>query len=466
MLEIKREDHFDTSIDAQKTLLQKSWKPLLWATSLLIIGGVLLALPARSQTIPQATAAARDKQREQQVNQTRPDRYDLSRYPVTDANERYWRNLLWSTAITEPQLASVDAEIAQILSLTARRNLSGAQGRTLEMAMQVGTQLYLSNPAQYEGVKQQFLQTLERSADAEWVAMAVSALMQGGADAGQRSQWRDRIQQRFPQWRNHPALFTVLQTIETLDRPRVTPPLKDLLTWTIAPGQLQMYVICRPDRGVLCQAILKDRQGQFIRQNGQLWSVPLLTRSLHGLSSVFTRGQTPQGIYRLEGSVPQPDTEFFRAYGTFSLVKLFVPFEPGVKAFLSNRPGQLGGLSAYQSLLPPSWRNDFSIQQSYWAGKAGRGLFRVHGSGEAPTFFTNNSRYPDSAGWNPTIGCLSALELYDQTGRLQQADMPKILSALTAAGGQNFSGYLIVVEIPNQPNPSISLQEIENLIRK
>ena len=455
-------------MDAQlKTLLQRTWKPLLRAASFLIVGEVLFALPARPQMIvPQATAPARVKQREQQVNQTRPDRYDLKRYPVTDANERYWRNLLWSTAITEPQLASVDAAIAQILSLSTRRNLSGAQGRTLEMVMQVGTQLYLSNPAQYDGVKQQFLQTLERSSDAEWVAMSVSALVQGGADAGQRSQWRNLIQQRFPRWRNHPALFVTLQTIETLDRPRTTPPLKDLLTWTIAPGQLQMYAICRPDRGVLCQTVLKDRQGQFIRQNGQLWSVPLLTRSLHGLSSVFTRGQTPQGIYRLEGSVPQPDTEFFRAYGTFPLVKLFVPFEPGMKAFLPNRPSQIGGLSAYQSLLPPTWRNDFSMQQSYWAGKAGRGLFRVHGSGEAPTFFTNNSRYPDSAGWNPTIGCLSALELYDQAGRLQQADMPKILTALTAAGGQNFSGYLIVVETPDQAKKPISMQEIEAVLRE
>ena len=455
-------------MDAQlKTLLQRTWKPLLRAASFLIVGEVLFALPARPQMIvPQATAPARVKQREQQVNQTRPDRYDLKRYPVTDANERYWRNLLWSTAITEPQLASVDAAIAQILSLSTRRNLSGAQGRTLEMVMQVGTQLYLSNPAQYDGVKQQFLQTLERSSDAGWVAMSVSALVQGGADAGQRSQWRNLIQQRFPRWRNHPALFVTLQTIETLDRPRTTPPLKDLLTWTIAPGQLQMYAICRPDRGVLCQTVLKDRQGQFIRQNGQLWSVPLLTRSLHGLSSVFTRGQTPQGIYRLEGSVPQPDTEFFRAYGTFPLVKLFVPFEPGVKAFLPNRPSQIGGLSAYQSLLPPTWRNDFSMQQSYWAGKAGRGLFRVHGSGEAPTFFTNNSRYPDSAGWNPTIGCLSALELYDQAGRLQQADMPKILTALTAAGGQNFSGYLIVVETPDQAKKPISMQEIEAVLRE
>ncbi|MGV0023549.1 hypothetical protein [Phormidesmis priestleyi] len=422
---------------------------------------VLVALPAQPQMIVlQATAAARVKQREQQVQQIRPDRYDLTRYPITDANERYWRNLLWSTAITEPQSAVVDATIAQILSLTARQRLSNAQRRTVEMAMQVGTQLYLSNPTQYEGIKQQFQQTIKRG-NAEWAAMSLSALVQGGAAVEDRKQWSDRLQQRFPQWRNNPYLFTTLEAVGSLDRPRKTPPLKDLLNWTIAPGQLQMYVICRPDRGTVCQTILKDRRGQFVRQKGELWSVPLLTRSLHGLASIFTRGQTPQGLYRIEGSIPQPDTEFFRAYGTFALVNLFVPFEAGVKAF--DRPGQ-GNLSAYQSLLPPSWRNEVSMQQSYWAGRAGRGLFRIHGSGEAPTFFTNNSRYPTSAGWNPTIGCLSALELYDQTGRLQQADMPKILNALTSVGGQNFTGYLIVVEIPDPANVPLSIEEIEAAI--
>jgi hypothetical protein len=433
--------------------------------SLLTSAAVLFALPAQPQMIvPQATAAARVKQREQQVQQIRPDRYDLTRYPVTDANERYWRNLLWSTAITEPQSAVVDQTIAQILSLTSRQGLSSAQGRTVEMAMQVGTQLYLSSPTQYEGIKQQFHQTIEQSGRVEWAAMSLSALVQGGAAVEERKQWSDRLQQRFPQWRSNPYLLTALQAVGSLDRPLKTPPLKDLLSWTIAPGQLQMYVICRPDRGTLCQTILKDRRGQFVRQKGELWSVPLLTRSLHGLASIFTRGQTPQGIYRIEGSIPQPDTEFFRAYGTFPLVNLFVPYEPGVKAFLPNRPGQIGGLSAYQSLLPPSWRSDLAMQQSYWAGRAGRGLFRIHGSGEAPTFFTNNSRYPTSAGWNPTIGCLSALELYDQTGRLQQADMPKILNALTAVGGQNFTGYLIVVEIPGSDNQPFAIEEIEAAI--
>lgn len=185
-------------------------------------------------------------------------------------------------------------------------------------------------------------------------------------------------------------------------------------------------------------------------------------RSIHGLGWNFVRGQTPQGIYKIEGVMPKPTAEFFGAYGQFPLVKLFLPFEPGVREFLPGRKGGFTGtIEDYQALLPASWRNYFPIQQSYWAGKIGRSLFRIHGSGEAPDFFTKKQQYPDSYNWNPTIGCLSALELYDETGKLQQADMPKILNALTNGG----SGYAIVVEVPNSSKTPISIAEIEAMLQ-
>lgn len=39
--------------------------------------------------------------------------------------------------------------------------------------------------------------------------------------------------------------------------------------------------------------------------------------------------------------------------------------------------------------------------------------------------------------------------------------MPKILNSLSAAGGPNFNGYLVVVEVPGATNQPISLSEIE-----
>jgi len=436
----------------------------------LFAGGLLNAPGARAVTPiilaqagrPQATAAARVQQRQQQLRQIQPESYDLTRYPVVDRNERHWRNLLWTTAIAEPQEPYVDQALSRILTLTTRPKLSHSQARTVEMAMQVGTQLYLSNPSVYPGVKQQFFQTIHRSRDPQWVAMALSGLMKPGASAGELKQLSDRIKARFPKWSQNPSLYTTLQEVSVSLAPQPVPPLKDLLQRNIAPGQPHLYVICQPDRGVLCQAVLKDRRGQFVRENGQLWSVPLLSRSIHGLGWNFVRGQTPQGIYRIEGVMPQSEDQFFRAYGQFPLVKLFMPFEPGVQEFLPGRKGSFkGSLSAYQALLPPSWRHYFPMQQSFWAGKIGRSLFRIHGSGEAPEFFSSNQRYPVSNGWNPTIGCLSALELYDEAGRLQRADMPKILNALSTVGGKSISGYLVLVEIPGTSKIPIPLTELE-----
>jgi hypothetical protein len=417
--------------------------------SILAVNPWMAAVPANADAIAQATEANRAVYRQQQERQIRPEHYNLNLRPVNDANEGFWRNLLWTTAIVEPQAPYVAEAIGQLMELATRSNLTQAQQRTVDMAMQVGTQLYRGHPTVYGNLEPVLGQTIERSPDPMWVAMAFSALVQNGLEPELQQQWATAIQQRFPNWTNNVYLYATLREVTERHQPAQPPPLTDLLEWTIAPDQPHLYVLCRPDRGVLCQAILKDRQGRFLTENGQLWSVPLSLRSIHDLSWIFSRGQTPQGIYRIQGTVPQPDTEFFRAFGQFSLVNLFVPFEAGVQEFVAGRSGSsMSNLSDYQALLPPSWRNYFPIQQTYWAGKAGRALFRIHGTGEATTFFSNNRRYPTSQNWNPTIGCLSALELYDESGRLLEADMPKILEALKTTGGQNFTGYLVVVDVP------------------
>lgn len=437
--------------------------PWLCATTALLT--LSMPLPGLAQAVmPQATGAVRSQQRQQQVRQILPENFDLSLYPPDAAHQDYWENLLWTTAVVEPQEPFVDTAIGYLVGMASHSGLSTEQADLVKAAMQVGTQLYLSNPTGYERVAQGFVFTLERSSNPEWVAMALSALVRAGASPEQRLQWRSQVQQRFPRWAEQIHLYTTLRELEEIDRPSPLPPLEELLNWSIAPDELHLFALCPPDRGELCRLVLRDRQGQFVRRNGELWSVQVSVRSLHNLSWNFTRGHTPQGIYRIEGIRP-PNLDLFRAYGQFSLVKLFVPFERGVREFIPGQAGTLaGGLAGYQALLPPSWRNYYPIQQSFWAGTAGRGLFRIHGSGESPGFFTNNQRYPNSMGWNPTIGCVSALELYDETGRLYQADMPVILGALRTIDGEDFSGYLVVVDVPTATSQSLSLNQIEGMV--
>ncbi|HEY9824388.1 MAG TPA: hypothetical protein V6D19_03005 [Stenomitos sp.] len=215
------------------------------------------------------------------------------------------------------------------------------------MAFQIATQLYLDQPVANAPIGKQFLQILERSTDPQWVAIALAGLAKNNPQPVQLQRWRGRVQQRFPNWSQIPVLVPTLEDLNERLSPSPISPLYDLLKWSAAPGQMQMYVPCPRDRTQLGVAILKDRNGQFVRTTNR--AVPLLLRSIHGLSWNFTRGETPQGLYCIEGLIPQPDTLFFRAYGQFSLVNLFVPFESGVRSFLPGRPGPFqGSLSDYQ----------------------------------------------------------------------------------------------------------------------
>jgi hypothetical protein len=418
----------------------------------------------RAQT--KATASARTEHRREQERQVHPENYDLRTFPIAD-HEEHWRNLLWTTAVVQPQETFVATALDQILALMVQPELSDGQLRTIDAAARVGTQLFLSHPKRYAQLGQRFEQVLAQSSDAEWVAISLAALAKSDLSPERKRQLMAIVQRRFPAWAQNLSLNTTIRDITAMLEPPPPPPLADLLNWTIAPNQLHLYVLCQPDRQVLCRAVLKDAKGQFVRtKTGELWTVPLLLRSIHHLSWNFIRGQTPQGIYRIEGIVPQPDDEYFRAYGQFALVNLFLPFEPGVREFLPGQPGSFNGdLAAYQQRLPASWRQHWGIQQSFWAGKIGRSEFRIHGSGDAPDFFSGKDKNPASYNWNPSIGCLSALELYNEQGQLIAADMPKLLNVLETIGGENFSGYLIVVEVPHQSaNQPIALEQIEAAI--
>jgi len=213
-------------------------------------------------------------------------------------------------------------------------------------------------------------------------------------------------------------------------------------------------VFCRPNRDVLCTTVLKDRQGQWVKENGEIWSVPLLLQSVHRLPWSFTNGQTPQGLYRMEGLIPDPTrpqdnpiptVAEFLAYGQYPLIQLFFPTEKGQREFLPNQKGPFTGtLAQYQALWPPSWQTHAPITQSYGAGRQGRTLLRIHGSGLATNHF-GGWRGPQ--GWLPTLGCLAARETYEDS---PQHDMPRLLQQLA---GDRFTGYVVVVEVPGPDTP-------------
>lgn len=422
---------------------------------------VALALPCAvfgQKPQPKATSQLRQMYVQEQEEKLTPTNFDLSFFPVSDRYQRHWQEILWAVTVFEPETPFVLQALDQILLLSFAEKLSQGQESVVQSALQVGSQLLLHRPQTYGSLKERFRQIAASSKDPEWTAMAIATLYKSGISQTELYSLIRSLPQRFPNWSRHTFLYTTVEQISyDLSRPPL-PPIADLLHWQIAPQQAHLFVFCKSDRQELCFTLLRDREGRFVQQNGKLWSVSLLLASIHSLDWNFFRGATPQGIYRMEGIVPQPDDQVFRAYGQFDLVKLFVPFESGVRSFLPHQKGKFNAdLKAYLQLLPPSWHNYFPIQQTYWAGRSGRSLFRIHGSGEAPDYFRRVDQRRGE--WNPTLGCLSSIETYDSNGRLVQGDMPQILQQISQAGGGKIEGYVIVVDVPEH----LTLAEISKI---
>jgi len=410
-----------------------------------------------SQVQPEATAEAREKQKQETISWLSPDHYDLHINPINDSSEPIWREILWAIALDEPKEPRIEETLNQILTLTE----ANSQKRILKRAFQTATEIYLADEDAASSLilKNRFLQIIQNSNEPSWVAMSLSALVSKEPQSPDVVNWLNLVRWRFLNTEDT-LLETTLKDVQTQIQPIPLPPLTDLLNWQIAPKAAQLYVFCRPDRRYLCLAVLKDRDGRFVYQRRTLWSLPLLARSINGLRSQFQFGQSPAGIYRIEGVSPRSESRYFRAYGQFPLVKLFLPGEEGVSP-TGSLPTQL---NAYQALLPPSWRGYFPMEQTFWAGQLGRGLIRIHGTGEGLDFF--GDRFPDSYGWNPTTGCISALEVYDSTGRLEKADMPKILRAISQNAGDSIEGYLILVEIPQvDSQKAVTVEDIQSLVQ-
>ncbi|NUN66188.1 hypothetical protein HCU40_15845 [Pseudanabaena biceps] len=442
--------------------------------------GIAQAPPLQTYQ-PKATALSRNEQILDQQKKADPSRFDLKTYPLSDRYLTHWQESLWAIGVLAPEKEYVVQVLENVLSLTTANNLSDPQKAVIDTAIQVSHQLYTLKPAVYSKLRQNFLRTIDSSNDSMWVAISLSAIAKSPIYPSTDQSANDplilknlvtKVKQRFPKWSQDLHLKTTLQslTADYQQNPKLSsnPNLGDLLKWQIAPQQAQMYVLCRPNRDVLCVTVLKDRDGQFVRQGKNIWSASLLLQSIHNLDWNFTNGRTPQGIYRIEGISRQPDDEFFHAYGQFSLVNLFLPFEDGVTEFLPKQKGKFtGSLPAYQNLLPASWRNYEPIQQAYWAGSMGRSLFRIHGSGAAIDFFRNKPAVVSTQNfdWNASLGCLSALEIYDDRGSLLKSDMPKILDVLNRVGKGKVEGYLVVVDLPSTSDQPVTIAEIEKYIK-
>jgi hypothetical protein len=199
--------------------------------------------------------------------------------------------------------------------------------------------------------------------------------------------------------------------------------------------------------------IIKKPNGKFMRSaDGAIFSIPHLARSASNLPGYLTNGNTPQGIFSIQGS--EISKNIF--IGATPNLQLVMPFEVSVGKYFHqpNMHDTTWSKKYYENLLPESWRNYEPIYEAFYAGKAGRTEIIAHGTTIDPEFYRGMPFYPNT----PSLGCLTAKEIWSGIdGTCFVSDQLALMNAFFSVGVE--AGYLVVIEIDGKQQPVV-LDEI------
>jgi hypothetical protein len=229
---------------------------------------------------------------------------------------------------------------------------------------------------------------------------------------------------------------------------------QELFAKSFLPGQTIMYSIQRKNRDYPGLVVIRKSDGTFLKDaDGDVFNVPQLARSMSNFPYYFKNGNTPQGIYRMEGF----GVSMSNFIGTTPNVQLFMPMEVNTSKFFKQTYNGGWSLDAYRRLLPYALKYYDPLLEVYYAAAAGRTEIIAHGSTIDPEYYRNTSFYPHT----PSEGCLSTSEVWN--GNLAQSNQQVLVNGLLKTGGAN--GYCVVVDLDDKDEP-VTIEELLPLLKE
>lgn len=128
-----------------------------------------------------------------------------------------------------------------------------------------------------------------------------------------------------------------------------------------------LFMFCRENRIYPCLLVMKNSKGELhTRENGTIWYQPSLGLSSRRLDYNQTNGQTPQGVFRIDGVMPDADRQMDFGKNRRLILN-----------FVADSNNEI----EMKKLLPASHHSSAWWLENTVARDIGRGSFRVHGSG-------------------------------------------------------------------------------------
>lgn len=275
---------------------------------------------------------------------------------------------------------------------------------------------------------------------------------------------RKRIREQFPGYNNITVLAELDKYLNNYTHFKALTPatLIELFQYQQVVKKKVIYSFQRHSRDYPGLAIVQNADGRFMRySDGRLMVFEQLARSASGMPYFIPDGNTPQGIYSIQGTA----VTYNKLIGPTPNLQLVMPYERKWTTYFQLPDSVIWNASydamwSYLQLLPPSMRNIPSVTEAFFAGKLGRNSIIAHGTTIDPEYFKNKPYYP----LTPTMGCLCAKELWNvSNGRLLESDQFNLVNAFSATAGNR--GYLYVIDIDDQKK-AVSKTEVERWVKE
>ncbi len=253
------------------------------------------------------------------------------------------------------------------------------------------------------------------------------------------------LQMKFPDWVDNPVLFLSHAYWQSPDKYLYQlPPLPDLVHHDIFRGKPILFSFQRSHRSYPGLVVLRKPDGYFLRtDSGDIWSISQLALSLSNAPSYLKNGNSPQGIYSVQG-ISNSKNIFIGPSPTLQTV---LPWETAIDIYFHDKKlkNHAWSLDRYQQLLPTSWRNYLPIYEAYYAGMVGRSEIISHGTTIDPEYYRTEVFYP----LTPSLGCLTTREIWSEVdGSCLVSDQLDLVNAYLSCGDKK--GFLILIDLDDQ----------------
>jgi len=405
---------------------------------------------AQTATVPAfkgATKANRDKTYDYIIKISITQNLSLL---LTDSTEQDWEEAFYGMELINYKQPWINEKIKMAFADIDKRS-TGFQRALMEL-------LYTNYKIEFKNdIKQLFL----KSSNAKVFAMCAEYLLRADRSRNNVDSIGEIIWKRTEKYFqedmssaliSYELLWPIMQAAEK-ENYKVKLRPAALLNKDFLKGNTVVYSIQRKNRNYTGIVLVRDSSGNFIKDDsGNIFTVPQLARSITNMPSYLTNGNTPQGIFRMNGFAISKSP----ALGPTENIQLMMPCETSIKYFLkdSSITDTAWSPELYERLLPIELKKYHPLFQSYYASAIGRTEVISHGTTVDPEYYKGQTYYP----YTPTQGCLCTKEIWSAIdGKRVISDQQKLVDAVKKAGGAD--GYLIVIEIDDQQKP-VGLNEV------